>query len=852
MRKIITLISAMLLVAGICSAASTPGPAYKAGIQKEALNRGLVAINNDGKVSVSWRYLESDPVDVSFDLYRQVGKKKAVKINSEPLTKSTHYTDEWTDFSKGVTYTVKLAGSSAVESGASYTITKARSEKPYLEIPIKPVEGFEEGYYTPNDATVADLDGDGEYEIVMKLETRTFDNSRGGWSDESTMIDAYKLDGTFMWRVDLGVNIRSGAHYTQMSLYDFDGDGKAELAVKTAEGTVFGDGTKIGDVNGDGKTDYRNANRNDRTYGMILEGPEFLSVIDGQTGKELARTDFIARGDAYEFGDIEGNRVDRYLGGAGYFDGQRPSILICRGYYAKTVLEAWDWRDGKLTKRWRFDTWADNDKYVTYEGQGAHSLRIGDVDGDGKDEVVYGACLIDDNGKGVYTTKRGHGDALHMFDIIPDRPGLEVWMSHEDSPNGTGSEMRDAATGELIWGYPAIQDVGRGMAADIDPRFRGAEAWSSGTNGTYTAEGRYITSTKPSVNMAIWWDGDLSRELLDGYSKPRESGDRQNGPQGGMPQGQVGPQMGQPGQMPQGGPQQGGQPGQMPQGQMPPQGGMPQGQMPQGGQPGQGGPQMGQPGQMPQGQMPMMMGGPMGGGRYMKISKWNGNGVDYFDLPGEEETGLNNGSKSNPCISADLFGDWREELVVRAADNKSIRIYMSDIPTEYRFHTLMSDIVYRMSVLTQNICYNQPSEIGYPLGSDLGKMWPVQLVAGENSGMHSKNAAGMNDRFQGVTEEKIETVTVYRNESDKYVLDAYLDYDSVEWTVNGKLAGTGRYCTLKAADYGYDKPISVSVKAVMKGQVFEDGGTVVFSSKDNERKGFWSDRDKIRKGTFGF
>lgn len=834
MHKLTTILSALVIMTAVCNAAvPAKGPAYKPGIQKEQLNRGLVAINNDGKVTVSWRYLESDPIDAAFDVYRQVGKKKAVKLNASPIVASTFFLDEFNDFRKDVTYSVKRSGQSATEAGASYTITAARSLKPYIEIPIKPVEGYEEGYYSPNDASVADLDGDGEYEIVMKLETRTFDNSRGGWSDESTLIDAYKLDGTFMWRVDLGDNIRSGAHYTQMSLYDFDGDGKAELAVKTAEGTVFGDGTVIGDVNGDGKTDYRNPNQNERTYGMILDGPEFLSVIDGQTGRELARTDFIARGSAYEFGDIEGNRVDRFLGGAGYFDGQRPSILICRGYYAKTVLEAWDWRDGKLTRRWRFDSFADRDKYAKYEGQGAHNLRIGDVDGDGKDEVVYGACLIDDDGTGVYSTELGHGDAMHLSDWLPGRPGLEVWMSHEDSPNGVGSEMRDAATGALIWGYPSIQDVGRAMCADIDPRFKGAEAWSSGTNGTYTADGRFITSTKPSVNFAIWWDGDLSRELLDGYSAPRTRLEGAPGAPAGMPQG-AGPGMGGPGARPEGapgagmgGPQGPGAPGAAP-------AGMPQGAMPQGG---------------PQGGWPMM--GPQSP-RYMKISKWNGDGVDYFDLPGQEETGLNNGSKSNPVISCDLFGDWREELVVRASDNKSIRIYTTDIPTDYRFHTLMSDMVYRMSVLTENICYNQPPEMGYALGNDLGKIWPTKLVTGQNAGLHSKNAAGMNDRMQGVTEEKVEEIVVYKNIADSYTLDALMDYDSCEWTVDGKLVSTSRSYVLTPAVYGYDKPIDVKVKVTMKGQVFEDGGKVVFSSQDDERKGYWQDRDAQRKGAWKF
>lgn len=793
MKKAFILIPVLALALSCCHDRQAPekGPAYSSSIQKEALGRGLVAIHNgDGKVSVAWRYLESDPLDAAFDLYRSTAGANPVKLNDKPISGSTFFSDSGVDTTVDNVYKVCPAGKDVSENGSTYELTSARASKPYLEIPMASVPGFEDGTYSPNDASVADLDGDGEYEIVVKMETRGFDNAHRGLCTEGNIIDAYKLDGTHLWRVNLGLNIRQGAHYTQMSVYDFDGDGKAEVAVKTAEGTVFGDGTMIGDVNGDGRTDYRNTDPESRTYGFILEGPEFLSVIEGTTGKELARADFIERGGKFEYGDEGGNRVDRYLGGAGYFDGKRPSILICRGYYAKTVLEAWDWRDGKLTKRWRFDTFADGNKYAKYEGQGAHNLRIGDVDGDGKDEIVYGACLIDHDGTGVYTTERGHGDAMHLSDLIVDRPGLEVWMSHEDSPNPAGSEMRDAATGELIWGFPSIQDVGRGLAADIDPRFRGAEAWSSGTDGTYTSEGRFITKEKPSVNFAIWWDGDLNRELLDGFTVRPE----------------LTPAMLQKMDL------------------------MRQGKIPA------------DPAFFAMTQ----------GNRYMRISKWNGNGVDYFTLPGEEECSVNNGSKSNPAISCDLFGDWREELVVRTSDNRNLRIYMTDIPTEYRFHTLMSDIIYRMSVLAENVTYNQPPEPSFALGSDLEKLWPRKLVASSNGGLHTKGAAGMNARMEGVEEQKIENITVYKDDADSYTLDSYIKYDSCEWTVDGKIAGTGKTCVITPAKYGYDRPVSVSVKAVMKGQIFTDSGTVTFSSENNPRKGYWSDRDRARKGDWGF
>ena len=796
MKKCTLFLLVLLLASCQQDAVKTKGPHYAARIQKEQLNRGLVAIHHgNGNVSVSWRYQETDPMDIAFDLFREQNGQR-IKLNTTPITESTFFTDEQVDVTEETRYIVQTAGSSRVENGAVYTLTPAMAEKPYLEIPMHPVAGFADGYYAPNDVTVADLDGDGAYELVVKLETRTFDNSRSGICNEGCLIDAYKLDGTFMWRVDLGINIRQGAHYTQMSLYDFDGDGKAELAVKTSEGTRFGDGTVIGDTDQDGRTDYRDMDPQSRTYGMVLEGPEFLSVIDGMTGKELARADYIQRDGMYDYGDEKGNRVDRFLAGAGYFDGKRPSILICRGYYARTVLEAWDWRNGSLTRRWRFDTTANDDEYLQYEKQGNHNLRIGDVDGDGKDEVIYGSCMIDDDGTGGYTTGLEHGDAMHLSDLIIERPGLEVWQCHETSPLRAGSEMRDAATGELIWGFPATSDVGRAMTADIDPRFPGWEAWSSDTNGTYTADGRLITTTKPSVNFAIWWDGDLNRELLDGFSG------RSIQPIQGMPQG-----------MP---PMQG----------MRPEGGMPPAGAPQGMPPTQGM------------RMPLQ--------NYMKISKWNGNGVDYFDLPGEEETAVNNGTKANPAISADLFGDWREELVVRTADNLSLRIYMTDIPTTYRFHTLMSDIIYRMSVLCENIAYNQPPEPGYYLGSDLGKFWEVRYVrAADAPEERAASGAGMDARLQHTVPEDINHITVYSNISKKYMLDARMDYDSFEWTVNGRVAGHDRRLTLKQEDYGYDAPIQVRIRTTYKGEVFEGEGTVTFSSEEG-RRGFWSDRDAER------
>ena len=719
------------------------------GVQKEQLGRGLVAVHNgSGAVSVTWRYLESDPLDIAFDLYRQEGDGLPVKLNSTPIARSTFFKEEGVNTDIKQTYTVRVSGSEKALSGGEYALTPQRAGKPWISIPVAEVPGDPDFTFAPGDASVGDLDGDGEYDLVIKREVRGFDNAHAG-SAPGPLLEAYKLDGTFLWRVDLGVNIRPGAHYTQLIVYDFDGDGKAEVVVRTAEGTVFGDGTKIGDVNGDGITDYVDRDPESRTFGKILHGPEFLSVIDGMTGKELARADFIDRGAPFDYGDNTGNRVDRFLGGAGYFDGKRPSILICRGYYAKTVLEAWNYRDGKLSRLWKFDTSADGGRYRNYEAQGNHNLRIGDVDGDGKDEVTYGAVLINHDGTPGYHTGLGHGDAMHLTDINIDRPGLEVWSCHESQPSAAGSEMRDARTGALIWGIPSLIDVGRAMTADIDPRYRGLEAWTTDSKGVYSAKGHLITERVPSVNMAMWWDGDLNRELLD----------RAN----------------------------------------------------------------------------------VEGVHHMAITKWNGDGVDTLHIPSQYEIMYNNGTKGNPCLHADVLGDWREELIVRSKDNREIRVYVTDYPTDYRFHTLMNDEVYRWSVLTQNIAYNQPTQIGRYLGSDLGKFWPVryQYDTPPNSKLvvtSDGRPNGLNARIKDA--ERIVVRDIISSDS-LYTLDARYDYDVIEWDIAGKRISGDRFVTLSVADYGYDKTIPVKIKAVIRGCVFEDSGTLTFASERVRSGSYW-------------
>nr|WKN35191.1 RICIN domain-containing protein [Tunicatimonas sp. TK19036] len=466
----------------------------------EDLDRGVVAVRTSSdSVFVSWRLFGKDPADIAFNLYRG-----ETKVNPSPITDATNYTD---NTSEDGSYTVRPVIDGQEQAASAPASVWAN---PYQSVPLQQPPGGTtpdgvEYTYRPNDVSVGDLDGDGAYELVLKWDpTNAKDNSQSGYTG-NVFIDAYELDGTQLWRIDLGVNIRAGAHYTQFIVYDLDSDGKAEVAFKTADGTTDGVGTVIGNAG----ADYRNDG------GYILYGPEYLTIFNGATGAAMATTDYIPpRGRVGDWGDDYGNRVDRFLAGVGYFDGEQPSLLMTRGYYTRSVLVAWDWRNGQLSQRWVFDSDVAGDSYA---GQGNHQLSINDVDGDGRDEVVFGAMTVDDDGSGLYTTELGHGDAMHVGDLNPEREGQEIWSAFE-SPgayDGNGLWMRDAATGEKLWGVPATDDVGRAMTADIDPRYPGYEAWGARGN-LYTVTGEEIGTNKPSMNFGSWWDGDLQRELLDG------------------------------------------------------------------------------------------------------------------------------------------------------------------------------------------------------------------------------------------------------------------------------------------------------------------------------------------------
>ncbi|MDX3641185.1 rhamnogalacturonan lyase [Streptomyces sp. MB09-02B] len=466
--------------------------------QVERLDRGLTSVHTGSGNLVSWRWLATDPNDVAFNIYRG-----GTRLNCSPLTTSTNYLDAGAPDSADYTVRAVVNG---IEQAPSERALQFRTG--YKDVPISPPSGGTSPGNSPytyeaNDASVGDLDGDGALDIVLKWQpTNAKDNSQSGYTG-NTIVDGIKLDGTRLWRIDLGRNIRSGAHYTQFQVYDYDGDGKAEVAMKTADGTKDGTGAVIGSSS----ADHRNSS------GYVLSGPEYLTMFNGQTGKAMQSVDYVpARGTVSSWGDSYGNRVDRFLAGTAYLDGSRPSVIMARGYYTRAVIAAWDWRNGQFTRRWTFDSNANSG----YAGQGNHQLSVADVDGDGKDEVVYGAMAVDDNGNGLWTTRNGHGDAMHVGDLDPSRPGLEEFKVDEDSSKPS-SWMADARTGQILWSTPAGGDNGRGVSGDIWSGSAGAESWSSLVSGVRNPKGAVVASRKPgSSNFLAWWDGDTTRELLDG------------------------------------------------------------------------------------------------------------------------------------------------------------------------------------------------------------------------------------------------------------------------------------------------------------------------------------------------
>lgn len=464
--------------------------------QMEYLDRGLVGVKTSNGVFISWRILGNEWDGVSYNLYRG-----AVKIATISGANASNYTDlsglqSSTYHINAVVGGIEQAPSAEVGVWADFYKT-IDLQRP---LGVTTPDGVTCSY-TPIDCSVGDLNGDGQYEIVVKWEpSNAKDNSQSGYTGNQ-YIEAYTLNGTRLWRIDLGINIRAGAHYTQFMVYDFNGDGLAEMVCKTADGTKDGLGTVIGN----GTADYRN------TSGYILSGPEYLTVFRGSDGGAITTINYNPpRGLVSDWGDSNGNRVDRFLACVAYLNGKTPSVVMCRGYYTRTVLVAYDFTSSNtLTQKWIFDS---NVGYNSYAGMGNHNISVADVDNDGKDEIVYGSMCVDDNGSGKWNSGLGHGDAMHLTDIDPNRPGLEVWGIHEGGANA-GSALLDAKTGAIIW-KTANADVGRGLAADVTST-PGVEVWG-GTANLRTSTNMSAGSFPASSNFATWWDGDEYREILDG------------------------------------------------------------------------------------------------------------------------------------------------------------------------------------------------------------------------------------------------------------------------------------------------------------------------------------------------
>ncbi|MBQ6062665.1 MAG: hypothetical protein IJK87_03405 [Prevotella sp.] len=638
-----------LIACFTCLGYATIGMAQTGNLQDRALWGSIAADPNskspislgdykqyNNKILLTWRMLPGDDENTQFDLYRKIGNGSESKVNYlKPITETNYSITPST--AKG-DYTFRLTYHGQTETLATYTMTQEQIDArlPYITIPLRSTEDVSERTdicFTANDVSVGDLDGDGQFEIVVKrLQSIkdangniTSDGTGAGTSQKDVrhqiIWDAYKLDGTFMWRVMSGPNGMLG-NSSAFAIADFDGDGKAEMAIRTAEGTIFGDGTEIGDTNGDGKTDYRTW-----TGGWIdhycSDGPEFLSIIDGVTGKELARTNFITRGKSEDWGDGYFKRANSLRIGVGCFDDTRlPSVVLGRGVYARSVIEAWDYRGGTLSRRFHFDSSVsgkgkDGNPNSAYAAQGNHSLNVADLDGDGMDEIMYGSMAIDHDGIGLWTTKLGHGDANHVGKFLPGREGLQMYHCLESGK--TMVALHDAATGETIWSKVSSSDndMGRCLVADIDPNSPGCEFWWYGSNA-HSQDGSKDLGYKPaSCNMAIWFDGSLSRQLINENiiaSQPY--------------------------------------------------------------------------------------------GRTFTMYRYS-------------ETFIN-GTKSNPAWYGDILGDWREEVILPDATRLAdIKVFSTWYPTDHRFPWLMTDHTYWMSALNENIGYNQPTNLGYYLGTDL-------------------------------------------------------------------------------------------------------------------------------------
>ena len=571
----------------------------------EYLDRGICAVNTGSGMLVSWRFLATDPDNAVFKLYRN---NTLIYTSTEKTNGATCFLDKSGNANSA--YKVETYNGTQLISSDNCSI---QSGNAYFDIRLdQPGKGSDGGTYSPNDMSVGDVDGDGVYELFVKWDPSTSkDNSQKGKTDK-VYIDCYRLNGQKLWRIDLGVNIRAGAHYTQFYVADFDLDGKCEMTCKTSDGTVDGTGKVIGDAS----KVYRDSS------GLIYSGNEFYTLFDGATGAALDTVNYEpGRGDPTKWGKSSDkfNRVERYWGSVAYLDGVHPSVITGRGYYGRLTATAYSVENKKLKKLWTFDTGTSSS--TPGYGDGNHNSMVADVDNDGKHEIITGSTCIDHDGTLKWNTNTGHGDALHVGDLDPTNPGIEVWTCHEDTPYGVS--LIDADTGKTIFRNNGSGDTGRCCADNVWAGNPGAELWGNG-NEVKGVNGATLDCRRPAINFLSYWDGDLEREILDGYTDSPAT-----------------------------------------------------------------------------------------------ISKLTGDTgkTTITTLLSTDGYYTCNTTKGTPCLSADIFGDWREELIVRKADGTGIRIYATTYDTDYRVQCLMHDPQYRVQVSSQNTAYNQPPHTSFFLGT---------------------------------------------------------------------------------------------------------------------------------------
>lgn len=627
----------------------------------EWLDRGLVAVPDKEGVLVNWRCLGTDSLNLKYNLYRN-----GTRINSTPLT-NTNYFDK--DGKSGDKY-----GITEVINGEETCVqyeTKAL-DKNYIEFSVEKYDAD----YIIDDGAVGDLDGDGQYELLlrrvpkdMNVDTRT----------AYPLIEAYKLNGKHMWTINIGPN-EINEHDLNMMVYDFNGDGKSEVIMRSFEGTKDGKNNVITDKDGN-ITDYSKDKDNlaifkDRQY--IVSTPEYLSMYNGETGEEMARTDLLPSQEPLSSWSCQYNdtgrltkRASHHTFGLAYLDGVTPSFVEVRGAWDNVKAAAWHIENNEFVLDWEADT-PNEDTLDSIYGSSNHNLTAVDVDFDGKDEILSGPMAIDHDGTTMYSvkaqneentwTKLGHGDAFDVAKMNPDYDGYYVWACHETKNLPANIELHDARTGEVIFGYGKTKDTGRSRAADIDPTHRGFEVWGStwtvpmningekiadswnefkvrGIDGNFEKDekGEEIKTSLP-MNFKIYWDGDLLSEFLDGT----------------------------------------------------------------------------------------------------RISKWNWTDKVIDVIMDADGCMSNCGTKAVPCVAADLFGDWRDEVVWKTEDESAVRIYSTTYETEYKIPTFMHDPYYRASIAMQNNHYNQPVNVSYYLGAETTSV-PIPQIYTEKYGVRKES-----------------------------------------------------------------------------------------------------------------